>query len=155
MAVSRFPIPKPSVVVHQIGTAPLSILPVRLLDPTLSSAIPVDAPRRTTTDMLVLQTRPHGVAHSPLSGPVSRLTVGYLAKLNPALVPLLATRSERYDRLSAELAARPGPIIPIHALSTAALAAGAAYNPAWLAPERVISINTAAAGGNAALVSSI
>ena len=77
----------------------------RLLDPTLSSAIPIDAPRRTATDMLVLQTRPHGVAHSPLSGPVSRLTVGYLAKLNPALVPLLATRSERYDRLSAELAA--------------------------------------------------
>jgi predicted patatin/cPLA2 family phospholipase len=77
----------------------------RLLDPTLSSAIPVDAPRRTATDMLVLQTRPQGIAHSPLSGPVSRLTVGYLGKLNPALVPLLATRSARYDRLSAELAA--------------------------------------------------
>jgi predicted patatin/cPLA2 family phospholipase len=77
----------------------------RLLDPTLSSAIPIDAPRRTATDLLVLQTRPHGVAHSPLSGPVARLTVGYLGKLNPALVPLVATRSERYDRLSAELAA--------------------------------------------------
>jgi predicted patatin/cPLA2 family phospholipase len=84
---------------------PVSFRGRRLLDPTLSSAIPIDAPRRTATDMLVLQTRPHGVAHSPLSGPVSRLTVGYLAKLNPALVPLLATRSERYDRLSAELAA--------------------------------------------------
>jgi predicted patatin/cPLA2 family phospholipase len=84
---------------------PVSFRGRRLLDPTLSSAIPVAAPRRTTTDMLVLQTRPHGVAHSPLSGPVSRLTVGYLGKLNPALVPLLATRSERYDRLSAELAA--------------------------------------------------
>ena len=84
---------------------PVSFRGRRLLDPTLSSAIPIDAPRRTATDILVLQTRPHGVAHSPLSGPVSRLTVGYLAKLNPALVPLLATRSERYDRLSAELAA--------------------------------------------------
>ncbi len=84
---------------------PVSFRGRRLLDPTLSSAIPIDAPRRTTTDMLVLQTRPHGVAHSPLSGPVSRLTVGYLGKLNPALVPLLATRSARYDRLSAELAA--------------------------------------------------
>jgi predicted patatin/cPLA2 family phospholipase len=84
---------------------PVSFRGRRLLDPTLSSAIPIDAPRRTATDMLVLQTRPHGVVHSPLSGPVSRLTVGYLAKLNPALVPLLATRSERYDRLTAELAA--------------------------------------------------
>lgn len=84
---------------------PVSFRGRRLLDPTLTSAIPIDAPRRTTTDMLVLQTRPHGVVHSPLSGPISRLTVGYLAKLNPALVPLLATRSERYDRLSAELAA--------------------------------------------------
>jgi predicted patatin/cPLA2 family phospholipase len=77
----------------------------RLLDPTLSSAIPIDAPRRTATDILVLQTRPHGIAHSPLSGPVARLTTGYLAKLNPALVPLVATRSERYDQISAELAA--------------------------------------------------
>jgi predicted patatin/cPLA2 family phospholipase len=83
---------------------PVSFRGRRLLDPTLSSAIPIDAPRRTATDVLVLQTRPHGVAHSPLSGPVARLTVGYLGKLNPALVPLLATRSERYDRLSAELA---------------------------------------------------
>ena len=40
-------------------------------------------PRRTATDVLVLQTRPHGVAHSPLSGPVARLTVGYLAQAQP------------------------------------------------------------------------
>ncbi len=58
------------------------------------------------------------------------------------------------QRLAATLITR-GPIIPIHALSTAALAAGAVYNPAWLAHERVISINTSAAGGNAALVTQI
>jgi RHH-type proline utilization regulon transcriptional repressor/proline dehydrogenase/delta 1-pyrroline-5-carboxylate dehydrogenase len=54
--------------------------------------------------------------------------------------------------LSAELAARPGPVIPIHALSSAALAAGAVYNPGFLVHERVVSTNTAAAGGNAALI---
>jgi len=57
--------------------------------------------------------------------------------------------------LSTSLAARPGPIIPVHALSTAAIAAGAVYNPAWLVQERVISTNTSAAGGNAALVTEI
>jgi RHH-type proline utilization regulon transcriptional repressor/proline dehydrogenase/delta 1-pyrroline-5-carboxylate dehydrogenase len=56
-------------------------------------------------------------------------------------------------RLNAVLSSRPGPIIQLHALSTASLEAGAVYNPAWLAHERVISINTAAAGGNAALMS--
>jgi hypothetical protein len=37
---------------------------------------------------------------------VARLTDGYLRKLNPALVELRLSRSERYDRLSAELAAQ-------------------------------------------------
>jgi predicted patatin/cPLA2 family phospholipase len=78
----------------------------RLLDATLAEAIPVHAAFASATDVLVLQTRPHGVAHSGLSGAVARLTDGYLAKINPALVPLRVTRSERYDRLSAELAAR-------------------------------------------------
>ncbi len=50
------------------------------------------------------------------------------------------------------LAARPGPIIPFQALDTPALAAGAQYNPAWLFTERVVSVNTAAAGGNASLM---
>jgi delta 1-pyrroline-5-carboxylate dehydrogenase len=43
----------------------------------------------------------------------------------------------------------------LQALSTAALAQGAVYNPAWLVHERVTSTNTAAAGGNAALVAKI
>jgi RHH-type proline utilization regulon transcriptional repressor/proline dehydrogenase/delta 1-pyrroline-5-carboxylate dehydrogenase len=50
------------------------------------------------------------------------------------------------------LAARPGAIVPLQALSTAALEAGAAYNPAWLLSERVVSVNTAAVGGNASLM---
>jgi predicted patatin/cPLA2 family phospholipase len=76
----------------------------RWLDATLAEAIPVHAARTTATDMLVLQTRPHGIAHTPLSSVVARLTDGYLRKVNPALVELRLSRSERYDRLSAELA---------------------------------------------------
>jgi predicted patatin/cPLA2 family phospholipase len=76
----------------------------RLLDATLAEAIPVHVASTTATDMLVLQTRPHGVQHTPLSGLVSRLTDRYLAGLNPALVELVHTRSDRYDELSARLA---------------------------------------------------
>ncbi|MGZ4274647.1 MAG: patatin-like phospholipase family protein [Solirubrobacteraceae bacterium] len=78
----------------------------RWLDAILAEAIPVHAAQTTATDMLVLQTRPHGVQHTPLSSAVARLTDGYLAKLNPALVQLRLNRSERYDQLSAELAAQ-------------------------------------------------
>jgi predicted patatin/cPLA2 family phospholipase len=78
----------------------------RWLDATLAEAIPVHAAQTAATDMLVLQTRPHGVHHTPLSSAVARLTDGYLAKLNPALVQLRLNRSERYDELSADLAAR-------------------------------------------------
>jgi hypothetical protein len=56
--------------------------------------------------MLVLQTRPHGVGHTPLSPAVARLTDRYLRAINPALVELRRTRSQRYDALTAELAAR-------------------------------------------------
>src|SRR3984885_9851551 len=78
----------------------------RWLDATLAEAIPVHAAQTTATDMLVLQTRPHGVQHTPLSSLVARLTDGYLNKINPALVELRLNRSERYDELSAELAAQ-------------------------------------------------
>jgi len=53
----------------------------------------------------VLQTRPHGVPHSPLSSVVARLTDRYLHAINPSLVTLRVTRSQRYDELSASLAA--------------------------------------------------
>ena len=78
----------------------------RLLDATLAEAIPVQAPLRTATDVLVLQTRPEGVEHSGLSGPVGLLTDRYLRTINPALVALRRTRSERYDELSAWLGRR-------------------------------------------------
>jgi len=88
-----------------LAGGPVTFRGHRLLDATLAEPIPVHAARGSATDMLVLQTRPHGIAHSPLSGPVARLTDNYLRQFNPALVTLRETRSERYDTLSAELAA--------------------------------------------------
>jgi predicted patatin/cPLA2 family phospholipase len=78
----------------------------RLLDATLAEAIPVQAPLETCTDIVVLQTRPEGVEHSGLSGPVGLLTDRYLRTINPGLVQLRRTRSERYDELSAWLGRR-------------------------------------------------
>jgi predicted patatin/cPLA2 family phospholipase len=87
----------------------LSGAPVRfrgrmLFDATLAESVPVHVPRHTATDMLVLQTRPHGITHTPLSSTVANLTDRYLVKFNPALVELRRTRSARYDALIGELA---------------------------------------------------
>jgi predicted patatin/cPLA2 family phospholipase len=78
----------------------------RLLDATLAEAIPVHAAFASATDVLVLQSRPHGVVHPGLSGVVARLTDRYLNVINPDLVRLRETRSQRYDELSASLAAQ-------------------------------------------------
>jgi predicted patatin/cPLA2 family phospholipase len=85
---------------------PVSFRGMRLLDATLAEAIPVQVPRSSASDMLVLQTRPHGVAHTPLSPLVARLTDRYLRAINPALVGLRLSRSPRYDALTAELTAQ-------------------------------------------------
>jgi predicted patatin/cPLA2 family phospholipase len=77
----------------------------RLLDATLAEPIPVHAALASATDVLILQTRPEGVAHAPLSWAVARLTDRYLRALNPSLVALRLSRSERYDELGARLAA--------------------------------------------------
>jgi predicted patatin/cPLA2 family phospholipase len=78
----------------------------RLLDATLAEAIPVSAALTGATHLLVLQTRPHGIHHAPLSGVVARLTDRYLERVNPELVSLRRSRSERYDELSSWLGAR-------------------------------------------------
>jgi predicted patatin/cPLA2 family phospholipase len=89
-----------------LAGGPVSFRGMRLLDATLAEAIPVHAARAGATDLLVLQTRPLGVAHTPLSPVVARLTDRYLRAINPTLVELRKTRSPRYDALTAELAAR-------------------------------------------------
>jgi predicted patatin/cPLA2 family phospholipase len=83
---------------------PVEFRGMRLLDATLAEAIPMHAAASTASDILVLQTRPHGVAHAPLSSVVARLTDRYLRAINPALIELRQTRSERYDRLAETLA---------------------------------------------------
>ena len=54
--------------------------------------------------------------------------------------------------LDMALAHRKGPLVAAHGLSPAELAAGADYPLEWLLHERVVSTNTAAAGGNASLM---
>ncbi|OZI32739.1 trifunctional transcriptional regulator/proline dehydrogenase/L-glutamate gamma-semialdehyde dehydrogenase [Bordetella genomosp. 1] len=54
--------------------------------------------------------------------------------------------------LNQRVARRAGPLVAVHGLSTDALAAGASYAPERLLCERSISVNTAAAGGNASLM---
>ena len=99
-----------------LAGGPVSFRGMRLLDATLAEAIPVQVPRTSATDMLVLQTRPHGVAHTPLSPLVARLTDRYLRAINPALIELRLTRSPRYDALTAELATQAAD--PAHAPAT-------------------------------------
>jgi predicted patatin/cPLA2 family phospholipase len=89
-----------------LAGGPVQFRGMRLLDATLAEAIPMHVARATATDVLVLQTRPHGVPHTPLSPLVARLTDRYLRPINPDLVHLRETRSERYDALTAELAAQ-------------------------------------------------
>lgn len=55
-------------------------------------------------------------------------------------------------RLAQRQAAVSPVIVPIHGLTSAALAAGKTYPLEWLVAERSISTNTAAAGGNASLM---
>ncbi len=50
------------------------------------------------------------------------------------------------------LAQREGPIVTPQCLSAEEIASGVAYSLDWLVTERSISINTAAAGGNASLM---
>ncbi len=89
-----------------LAGAPVSFRGMRLLDATLAEAIPVHmACASDVTDVLVLMTRPEGVAHAGLSPVVARLTDRYLRAINPALVELRLSRSPRYDALTAELAA--------------------------------------------------
>lgn len=137
-----------------LAGGPVPFRGMHLLDATLAEAIPVHVAQTTATDMLVLQTRPHGVAHTPLSGGVANLTDRYLTKINPQLVELRRMRSQRYDALAAELATRAAdpdaqprvclikppegsPVISQIETARAAMtgAAGYGFRAAWFAIE--------------------
>lgn len=137
-----------------LSGAPVPFRGRMLFDATLAESVPVRVPRQTSTDMLVLQTRPHGIAHTPLSGGIANLTDRYLVKFNPELVELRRTRSARYDALIGELARqasdpqahpRVGVIRPPvgtpmigqmeNRASAMAAAAGHGFRAAWMALE--------------------
>lgn len=87
-----------------LAGGPVTFRGMRLLDATLAEAIPVHvACSGSVTDVLILLTRPGGMAHAGLSPVVARLTDRYLRGVNPALVELRVTRSPRYDALTAKL----------------------------------------------------
>ena len=57
------------------------------------------------------------------------------------------------QRVNEALAAAPGPVVPVHAVTPEGLAAGTQdFSTEWLVEEKTVSINTAAAGGNATLM---
>lgn len=137
-----------------LAGAPVTFRGRQLFDATIAEAIPVHVPLGSSTDMLVLQTRPQGISHTPLSGGIANLTDRYLMKFNPALVELRRTRSARYDELIAELAraaadraAKPAvcvvrppagsPMISQMENRAAAMAsaAGHGFRAAWMALE--------------------
>jgi predicted patatin/cPLA2 family phospholipase len=89
-----------------IAGGPVDFRGHRYFDATIAEAIPLHVSQRSCTDLLVLQTRPYGVAHSGLSGGLSGITDRYLTKFNPTLVELHHTRSIRYDALITQIAAR-------------------------------------------------
>jgi predicted patatin/cPLA2 family phospholipase len=124
---------------------PVSFRGMRLLDATLAEAIPVHVARTTATDLLVLQTRPHGVAHAPLSPLVAKLTDRYLRAINPDLVRLRETRSERYDALTAELAAQAAE--PDHAPSVCVIRPARDAIVVSQMESRQLALQTAAADG--------
>ncbi len=128
-----------------LAGGPVDFRGMRLLDATLAEAIPVHLARTTATDLLVLQTRPHGVGHRPLSPLVAKLTDRYLRAINPDLVHLRETRSGRYDALTAELAAQAAE--PDHAPTVCVIrpAAGAAVISQM--ESRQLALQTAAADG--------
>ena len=71
----------------------------------------------------------------------------------PALAgALIEGEGEALAEAMRKLAARPGPIVRLQALSSARLAAGEDFNLAELVEECAIATNTAAAGGNASLM---
>ncbi len=92
-----------------------------------------------------------------LKGLPAKLTHRVAMALFPLEAPALAGalfegEAEALADAMRRLAARPGPIVRLQALTPARLAAGEDYNLADLVEECAIATNTAAAGGNASLM---
>jgi predicted patatin/cPLA2 family phospholipase len=129
-----------------LAGGPVSFRGMRLLDATLAEAIPVHvACSSDVTDVLVLMTRPEGVAHAGLSRPVAWLTDRYLRAINPALVELRLTRSPRYDALCASLAEQASD--PECSPAVCLIRPGAGSLMVSQLESRVLALQTAASHG--------
>lgn len=128
-----------------LAGGPVTFRGMRLFDATLAESMPVHAARTTSTDLLVLQTRPLGIGHTPLAPVVARLTDRYLRSINPALVELRRTRSARYDALAAELAAQAADPTRTPAVCVIRPAAGSTV--IGQLEHRALALQTAAADG--------
>ncbi len=60
--------------------------------------------------------------------------------------------SDALRELNCRIVLRPGPLVSVQGLSTEAILSGERYAPEVLLVERSVSVNTAAAGGNASLM---
>jgi RHH-type proline utilization regulon transcriptional repressor/proline dehydrogenase/delta 1-pyrroline-5-carboxylate dehydrogenase len=65
---------------------------------------------------------------------------------------LVEAGPEALGAILKDLAARPGPIIPVQAAASAHMRTAGAYCLDWLVEEVSTSVNTTAAGGNASLM---
>ena len=84
----------------------------------------------------------------------SRIVPAAEARDAPADVALFEGDGDALCRFTAELAERPGPVVAVHAVSRSGLEQDReAFPVEWLVEEVSISTNTAAAGGNASLMS--
>jgi RHH-type proline utilization regulon transcriptional repressor/proline dehydrogenase/delta 1-pyrroline-5-carboxylate dehydrogenase len=97
------------------------------------------------------------LAHRALRGLPAELAHRIIEVEDPLDAPALAfALLEGEGKATAEalrrLAARPGPIVRLQALSSTRLAAGEDYDLAELVEECAVATNTAAAGGNASLM---
>ena len=129
-----------------LAGGPVNFRGMRLFDATLAEAIPVHvACSGGVTDVLVLLTRPEGLAHAGLSPVIARLTDRYLRAVNPALVELRLTRSPRYDALTAKLAAQA--CDPECAPSVCVIRPGAGSLMVSQLESRVSSLRTAGSHG--------
>ena len=110
----------------------------------------------------ILATGNDAVVDAALAGrALSRLPAELVHRISrvkdPLAAPALAFALLEGDEAATaealrKLASRPGPIVRLQALSSARLAAGEDYNLADLVEECAIATNTAAAGGNASLM---
>ncbi|MBN8939697.1 MAG: trifunctional transcriptional regulator/proline dehydrogenase/L-glutamate gamma-semialdehyde dehydrogenase [Rhizobiales bacterium] len=96
---------------------------------------------------------------APLRASLPKELKGWIAPVTaltaePFGAALFEGDSDNLRELNKQLAELPGPIVPVFGVAREALAAGTEDYPiVWLLRERAVSTNTAAAGGNASLMS--